>query len=357
MEEKELTLKELMATLTDWKNYFWNLRKKIIFIGCIGLLLGISYSLYKKPIYKGTLTFALEDEKANSSLSGALGIASQFGVDLGGSKVGGAFSGPNLLELMKSRVMVEKALLSPMPTHPQKTLIEYYIEKNEWRKEWNKGDNVKLKSCKFPVNANRTQFTKTQDSLLGILHKQLTEKALNVERKVKLTTIITVEFSDTDELFTKYFTEALTANVSKFYIETRSKKARKNYEILQHQTDSVRAELGYAIKGVAINNDAVFGLNPAMNVKRVPSVNRQVDVQANTAILTELVKNLELAKVDVRKETPLIQIIDTPILPLEYEKIGLIKGGLLGFFIFTFFVALYLGVKKYWNDLTQESNN
>ena len=57
-----------------------------------------------------------------------------------------------------------------------------------------------------------------------------------------------------------------------------------------------------------------------MNVKRVPSVNRQVDVQANTAILTELVKNLELAKVDLRKETPLIQIIDTPILPLPFEK-------------------------------------
>jgi hypothetical protein len=35
-----------------------------------------------------------------------------------------------------------------------------------------------------------------------------------------------------------------------------------------------------------------------------------VDVQANTAILTELVKQSELAKVTLRKETPLIQIID-----------------------------------------------
>jgi hypothetical protein len=38
-------------------------------------------------------------------------------------------------------------------------------------------------------------------------------------------------------------------------------------------------------------------LNPALNVRRAPSARKQVDVQANTAILTELVKQSELAKV------------------------------------------------------------
>lgn len=351
MAEKELTLKEILLEIGVWKTYFWSTKKFILLFIGIGFLAGIGYSFYKKPIYKATLTFALEDEKANSSLSGALGIASQFGVDLGGAKGGGAFSGPNLLELMKSRVMVEKALLASLPSDSKKTLADYYIEQNGWRDNWNEDNNEKLKKCTFPVGADRKKFTQTQDSILGIIHKALTEKALNVERKVKLTTIISVEFSNTDELFTKYFTEALTQNVSQFYIETRSKKARKNYEILKRQTDSVRGELGYAIKGVAVSNDAVFGLNPAMNVKRVPSVNRQVDVQANTAILTELVKNLELAKVDLRKETPLIQIIDTPILPLPFEKISFLKGGVIGAFIFGFFAILFVAAKKYWQDL------
>jgi hypothetical protein len=52
-----------------------------------------------------------------------------------------------------------------------------------------------------------------------------------------------------------------------------------------------------AITGVAVANDNTFGLNPALNVRRAPSARRQVDVQANTAILTELVKQSELAKV------------------------------------------------------------
>jgi uncharacterized protein involved in exopolysaccharide biosynthesis len=50
-----------------------------------------------------------------------------------------------------------------------------------------------------------------------------------------------------------------------------------------------------------------------------------VDVQVNTAMLAEMVKNLEAAKMTLEKETPLIQVIDSPILPLKKEKIGRLK--------------------------------
>lgn len=106
---------------------------------------------------------------------------------------------------------------------------------------------------------------------------------------------------------------------------------------MQKQTDSVRGELNGAITGVAVANDNTFGLNPALNVKRTPSARRQVDVQANAAILTELVKQSELAKVTLRRETPLIQIIDKPILPLKKERFGKAKGLVLGDFFSGFF--------------------
>ena len=68
---------------------------------------------------------------------------------------------------------------------------------------------------------------------------------------------------------------------------------------------------------VAIATDKLFNLNPSLLVNRIPSTKLQIEIQANTAILKQLVTNLESAKVNFRKETPLIQIIDTPILPLE----------------------------------------
>lgn len=116
--------------------------------------------------------------------------------------------------------------------------------------------------------------------------------------------------------------------------------------ILQRQTDSIRAELNGAITGVAIATDNTFNLNPALNVRRAPSSRRQVDVQANTAILTELVKQSELAKVALRKETPLIQVIDSPILPLAKERFGKAKGIIYGGFLGGFLILIFLVIKR-----------
>jgi hypothetical protein len=71
-----------------------------------------------------------------------------------------------------------------------------------------------------------------------------------------------------------------------------------------------------------------------------------VDVQENITILTELVKQSELAKVTLRKETPLIQEIDQPILPLKVEKIGKIKGVLFGGLFICFTALIYLTMKR-----------
>jgi hypothetical protein len=119
-----------------------------------------------------------------------------------------------------------------------------------------------------------------------------------------------------------------------------------NMAILARQTDSIREELNKAITGVALANDNTFGLNPALNLQRVPSSRRQVDVQANAAILTALVQQTEMAKVTLRKETPLIQIIDRPILPLKKEKFGKKNGILLGGFLAGFLVVLMLVLRK-----------
>ena len=124
-----------------------------------------------------------------------------------------------------------------------------------------------------------------------------------------------------------------------------------NVDILQHQADSIRAELNSAIMGVATASDNVFNLNSALNVKRTPSTRRQVDVQANTAILTQLVAQLELSKVSLRKETPLVQLIDRPILPLEKDKLGRLKALVLGGFLAGFLSVLYLVFSRLYRKM------
>lgn len=124
-------------------------------------------------------------------------------------------------------------------------------------------------------------------------------------------------------------------------------------DILERQTDSIRRELNGAITGVAVANDNNFGLNPAMNVRRAPSARRQVDVQANTAILTELIRQTELAKVSLRKDTPLVQIIDRPILPLPKEKFGKLRGIVIGGLLAGLLMAFVLIIRRFLHFVTE----
>jgi hypothetical protein len=340
--EDEISLKDLLLKLKEWFAYLLSKWLIIVAAGIIGAGIGLLYTYNEKPIYTATLSFVLEDEKSGGGggLSGALGLASQFGIDVGGS-AGSIFSGANLLELFKSRRMVEQTLLNPV-TLDGKTIsfAEWYIQNAQWRKAWAKKEGYQ--NIQFLPNADRAGFTRVQDSIMGMMYQDLSTNGLMVTQKDKKVSIISVEVKSTDERFAQYFTEAIAKEVSDFYVLTKSKKANMNMAILERQTDSIRGELNGAITGVAVANDNTFGLNPALNLQRVPSARRQVDVQANTAILTVLVQQTEMAKVTLRKETPLIQVIDRPILPLKKEKFGKSKGILLGGFLAGFLMVLGL---------------
>ncbi|KAF2334156.1 Wzz/FepE/Etk N-terminal domain-containing protein [Flavobacterium ginsenosidimutans] len=343
-ESEEISMKEIFEQGKEWCYYLISKWKTLLIVGVLGAILGLTYSIIKKPIYTAELSFALEDDQNGGGIGGALGIASTLGLNLDNGG-GGMFSGANLTELFKSRSMVEKTLLYPVNIDGKViTLAEMYIKNKDWRKKWE--DYPKLKNLQFFPNSNREKFTRAQDSILGVIYKNISETDLTVGQKDKQAAIIKVAFISTDELFAKYFCETLAFQVKDFYIETKSKKARINMAILERQTDSIRNELNGAITGVAVASDNTFNLNPALNVRRAPSARRQVDVQSNTAILAELVKQTELAKITLRKDMPLIQVIDKPILPLQKKEIGKIKGIILGGFLFGFFAVAFLILKK-----------
>ena len=338
----EITLKELIEKGKEWYAYLLSKWKIIVLAGCIGAVMGLAYSFTIKPTYTATLTFALEDEKSGGS-GGILSLASQFGFDLGGSG-GGIFEGSNLIELFKSRTMIEQALMKPVYYKGGTiSLAEMYIQKNKWRDSWNK--KPKLAKIQFKPDTKRKYFTRIHDSILGVIYSDLSKNYLTVGQKDKKVSIISMDVISSDELFSLYFCENLAKQVGQFYIATKSKKARANMEILARQTDSIRNELNNAISGLASANDNTFNLNPALNIRRVPSTKKQVDVQANTAILTELVKQTELAKVTLRRDTPLIQVLDRPILPLEKKKFGKAKGVVMGGFLFGFMVVFGLTLR------------
>lgn len=352
-KQEEISFKELILLVKEWVVYFRSQWVVIAIIISLGGGLGVVYAVFSKPSYTGTLSFVIEDDKQSSGLGGALGLASQFGFDLGGSSGGGAFSGGNLLELMKSRTVLEMTLLTPIVMNNfRTTLADIYIDQKKWREKW----KAKLNLAKIGnyLDADPLKFSLQKDSVLNEIEKSILKSNLSIGPRDKKLNIIDVKFVSSDESYAKIFIEVLVSVVSDFYTKTKTFKTAKNVAILQHQADSIRRQLNGALSNVAGSMDATYNLNPAILRSRTPVQRSQIDVQANSAILTEIVKNLELAKIALLKETPLIQIIDSPKLPLEMEKFGKRKGLTYGSLIAAFIILPFLFVKRLLKKIMQE---
>lgn len=342
----ELSILDLLSKAKYAYIYF---KSKWIFIVLIAILcggMGLYYSIVKKTRYIGICTFVLEDAKSGG-LSQYAGLAAMAGINIGGSG-GGVFEGDNIIELYKSRSMIETALLSTCDFNNKKQLlIERYIDFNQLRDF--KNPKNKLNHIQF--NGDPDKFNRDQDSIITDLAGFINEKILSVTKPDKKLSIIRVMVTTKDELFSKYFTESLVQTVNDFYIRTKTKKSYQSVKLLQHQVDSVREILNSSITGVASAMDADPNANPYMLTLKVKSQKKQVDVQANTAIYGEMIKNLEISKVSLRQETPLIQIIDKPILPLIKSKPGamicIVMGGIIGIILAVVALSLLLAVKKY----------
>lgn len=334
----EIPVSELIGNIVETFRFLLSRWVLILLSAIVFGLLGVFYAWVQKPLYLAELSFVTENDKG-SELGMYAGIAAQFGIDIG-SGSGGAFEGDNLIELLRSRNLIEKTLLSTTPSTPNVLLIDQYLTNNKIRATSSK-DTV-LHNVHFEENDNNN--TRVEDSILFKVYQGIAKSQLDINRLDKKLNLITITMKDNNETFAKEFVEKLTQNVIQYYTDYKSRKSRQNVEILQKQTDSVRSMLFGSISDVAAIND--LNVNPVRQSVKTGSQRKQVDVQANAALYGELLKNLELSKIVLRKETPLIQVIDAPKYPLKIKKLGRLLAGVIFSFVGVSFVVLFLIVKR-----------
>lgn len=347
-DREEISLKDFIIKIGGLWKYLITKWKFFLIVGFIGAAFGLLSSYLSKRKYTAKLTFVVEDTKSGA-LGAYMGLASQFGIDLGGG--GGAsdiFSNDNIIAFLKSRLLIEKTLLSPVLLDNKKvTLADLYLEFNGLRKKWEK--KPELKGVNFPLGMNRKQFSLKQDSILNRIQSIIVDKLLEITKPDKKSSFILVKCTSLNETFSKIFTETLVNEATGFYIEIKTKRSKSNVEKLQTSADSLRMLLNQKTYNLAATQD--LNLNPARQITSVNSELQSRDKMVLQTMYAEVVKNLEISKITMEQETPLVQIIDVPIYPLESSKIGKLKGVVLGGLIGGLLIAVILLLKKIYRDI------
>lgn len=337
-----------LLQLHYWWSYLGTKKTLLFTVVLLAGLLGLAYGYFKKPVYVATTTFVLENgESGAGGLSQYMGIASMMGIDLGGAGGGGIFQGDNIIELYKSRNMIERALLRPVQGDSAQLLIDQYIRVNHYSKWFNDHQLANTTFTSYQQLLKDKRVYRLRDSIMAMVVEKINKNNLSVGKPDKKLDIIRVDVKAKDEIFAKEFNNQIVKNVNDFYVQTKTKKSLDNVNILQQKTDSVRAVMNGDIYAAVAVADATPNLNPTKQVQRMAPVQRsQFSAETNKAILAELVKNLEMAKFNLRKDTPLIQVIDYPIMPLKDNHILLIWYPLVAMITALCLMAIFLLLKE-----------
>ena len=322
---------ELKSVLHRFFNYFISMYKVVLYITLTCTILGFLYGKLQPSSYKATSTFIVED-KSGRGAGGLSGLASQFGIDAGGLTGGGAglFDGDNVLEIIKSRGIIEKVLLTKMDnaSNPQ-TIADYYIQISDFKLAF-ESKNINTKSLNFIGLTEGAKHTVLQDSILFILYNEVS-KNLTVEKRNKKSTIITLQVSSPDQVFSKTFAEELIKQTSDLYVDIKTGNLSKSISKIQKKADSLQNSL----VGIYQNS---FQINMSRNDLS------ERDKTFSSTLYAEVVKNLETLKLSLINQTPVIQVLDTPKLPLFDQRIPGRYFLLIGFavgFVISILYALY----------------
>lgn len=323
-------LKELVAKFIRYALSHYKLFATVCIITSV---LGFVYGKLQPHTYKASSTFIVED-KSGSRSGGLSGLASQFGIDVGGLTGGGAglFDGDNILEIMKSRNIIEKVLLTKRVnerTNKTETFADFYLGITPLgAKLSSKG--ITAKQLNFAALDENTPHSFIQDSVLYTMYMAI-NKNLVVEKKNKKSSIITLELVSGDQVFSKEFSESLIKQTSELYIDIKTGNLSKSINKIQRKADSLQ----YALNS---KDDIRNYINLS-----VPNEGVTRDKTISGTLYGEVVKNLETMKLSLINQTPVIQIIDGAKYPLFDQRTParyfLLFGFAAGFVLSLFYVV------------------
>jgi hypothetical protein len=336
-DKKTIVLGDVIESVKRFFSYLRSQSKLIALCGLLGLVLPLIYRALQKPAYAASTTFILEEKSATGG--GLAGIASQVGLDLGSLGSGSSlFTGDNILDIIKSRVIIEKVLLTPISGNSGKTLADLYLEFS--------GMGEKLPA---PVSFASPSVAHTvyQDSVLYVMYDQIAKKNVSVDRLNKKGSIFKIVTVSQNQVFSKNFAERLLKETTTYYVNVKTSTAAANVKRLQARGDSLLRVLN--AKSYNAASFQILDPNVAFKSMSVPAEVSSRDKSIVFSIYAEVTKNLEMSRIALVSQTPVIQLLDVPKYPLMDDRKSYLFLGLVGFIAGIFaaiFLCLYLYTDK-----------
>lgn len=323
---EEIDLVEIIRKL--WRN-----RKLIIRVTLIFMVLGVLVALFSSKVYTAGCTMVPQstDKKMGGSLSG---LAAMAGINLGDIS-GGEVLSPKIYPKILSSVPFQKDVMkTPLnfEEYEQPVILLDYYTNEDYQKFSLIGTLVKYTiglpgviitairgeepEPVYPVTSsgkNKIQsFTKDEFECSKVLEKIIGLSLNDKDGYVKLSV-------DMPEPFVAaQLAERVQTLLQKYITEFKIEKVQSNLDFVQGRYDDAKQDFEAIQEERAAFRDA----NKNITSAKAQTEQEKLDTRYNLAlsVYTELAKQLEQAKIQVKETTPILTVVDPVTIPIERSK-------------------------------------
>lgn len=341
---KDLILKIKEFWFEAWRNWW---------IIALFILVVLAFQVYQvftqKAYYPSQLTFMVNEQEGGGGLGAMAGVLGNFGLGRGGD-----FNLEKMLELSKSRKIIQNVLLSKGQMYNRE---DYYanhlINLYEYHEEWAE-DTTGLNGFLF-TNSDPSNFSRAENKALMALHTRVIgnrdrgiDPLLNSSVSEN-TGIMTLKLVSLSEDFSIGFLRAVYENLSDFYVNKTIEKQQHTYDAVKSKADSLKTELSsaeYSLANFLDRNRGLYNKKDQLNQLRL-----EAKVKYLAAAWATVEEQKEVAEFSLRDRTPVVQVIDLPIAPIKPVKKSLIMAGIISILLGTFLGLLLIIGRRVYKDI------
>jgi uncharacterized protein involved in exopolysaccharide biosynthesis len=328
MSSQELTI-EFIARI----------RKHKVSIGCAAIIFATALVIFalKTPVtYTSTSTiFPLTAGNDNNSASALSALFS------GGDNSNNSFTDEasvNIIELALSRTTRDEVASMKDSARGNKTIAELLIEDINDHRSFLE-PKIEIPSNHFSLVAKAAKILK--DGLTATINKNNSFVLTYTGRSPEMVRTISYGFID---------------KISKFYIDLKREKAKRDFEFATGKVDSLRGVMHSKDNQlIAIDKRTLFTNTDKMEFK-VPTENLITEKQMLRQQYAVAVANQQNAAYKLQKATPVMKVLDDPEPPYDVQKRSPIVYGIIGFFLGLILSTGYFSFRLFIRYATEELN-
>ena len=338
--EQEIDLVEVIQKL--WRN-----RKLILKVTIAFMVLGLLVALFSAKEY--TAGCIMVPQSSEKKMGGGLsGLAAMAGINLG-DVAGGEVLSPKMYPKILASIPFQKELMQTEITFEEYStpvkLLDYYTDK-KYRK-FSLGGTILKYTIGLPgviigairgeqpeqtvvvEGASSIQFlSKDEKHCIDVLKGMVNLTVNDKEGYVQLTTYMPEAFASAQ------LAERVQILLQKYITKFKIEKVQSNLDFVQGRYNEAQRDFGEIQDERAAFKDANKNIYSARALTESDKLDTRYEL--GLSVYTELAKQLEQAKIQVKETTPILTVVDPVTIPSERSKP---KRGLI-LVMFTFFGGL-----------------